>query len=421
MGNLLSPFTGGGGSGVNFKAEKANIINPVSQEQASGAYNKSQEALDQQAAFLNQLQMQNGIQNQSNVFNQLQNVASGQGPNPAQAMLANATGANVANQASMMAGQRGAGSNVGMIGRQAAMQGSNAQQQAAGQAAALQAQQSLNALSGMGQMAGQQVGQQAAATTGLNSMTQSQQQMLLNSIAQQNQANVGMQSNINSSNAAIAGETAKGQGNVLGGLMSGAGSAMELFGGGGGAAGGGGGIGGMFGDMLSGLGPAMGNLFGAIGTGAGSALIGGEAAGAGGTTMGVLPAMIMAADGGMIDDKKQLVGPQSRVGQHFHGRVAMAKGGAVPALVSPGEKYLKPSDVQQVKKGANPMSVGEKIPGKPKVAGAKNSYANDTVPKTLQEGGIVLPRSVTQAKNPGKAASDFVAAIMAKQGKGLKK
>ena len=72
---------------------------------------------------------------------------------------------------------------------------------------------------------------------------------------------------------------------------------------------------------------------------------------------------------------------------------------------------------KKVEHGANPMEVGKTVPGKPKVAGAKNSYANDTVPATLDEGGIVLPRSVTKAKDPSKEAAKFVAAIMAKKGK----
>lgn len=87
---------------------------------------------------------------------------------------------------------------------------------------------------------------------------------------------------------------------------------------------------------------------------------------------------------------------------------AYANGGKVPALVSPGEQYLKPRDVRKVKAGANPMKVGEKIPGKPKVGGAKNSYANDTVPKSLDEGGIVIPRSITQGPNAHWNAMKFV-------------
>lgn len=97
-------------------------------------------------------------------------------------------------------------------------------------------------------------------------------------------------------------------------------------------------------------------------------------------------------------------------------QVAAAKGGKVPAMVSPGEKYLDRSAVEQVKAGADPMQAGETIPGKPKVDGAKNSYANDTVPKDLEEGGIILPRSVTQSKNPEWAAHKFMRDYMAKGG-----
>lgn len=127
----------------------------------------------------------------------------------------------------------------------------------------------------------------------------------------------------------------------------------------------------------------------------------------GGVAGAVGTGMMMAAEGGPV--------AKSHVAQYF------ANGGSVPALVSPGEKYLSPSDVKRVEQGANPMNVGETIPGKPKVGGATNSYANDTVKKTLKEGGIVIPRSVTQAKNPDKAAEAFVNAILARKGKGLKK
>jgi hypothetical protein len=94
-----------------------------------------------------------------------------------------------------------------------------------------------------------------------------------------------------------------------------------------------------------------------------------------------------------------------------------AKGGKVPALLSPGERYLPPSTVKAVAQGkADPMRDGKKVPGKPKVGGAKNSYANDTVKASLDEGGIVIPRSITQGKNPHWAAHKFVSAIMAKNG-----
>lgn len=97
--------------------------------------------------------------------------------------------------------------------------------------------------------------------------------------------------------------------------------------------------------------------------------------------------------------------------------VLAAKGGPVKAMVSPGEKYLTPQAAKAVAAGkADPMKAGKTVPGKPKVKGAKNSYANDTVPATLEEGGIVLPRSVTQGKNPEWAAHKFVRDVMAKKG-----
>jgi hypothetical protein len=96
------------------------------------------------------------------------------------------------------------------------------------------------------------------------------------------------------------------------------------------------------------------------------------------------------------------------------GTLAAAHGGKVPALVSPGEIYVKPKDVHKVAKGANPEKVGKKIPGTPKVKGAVNSYANDTVKTKLDEGGIVIPRSITQGPNPHWNAMKFVHATMAK-------
>ena len=95
----------------------------------------------------------------------------------------------------------------------------------------------------------------------------------------------------------------------------------------------------------------------------------------------------------------------------------LAHGGTVDALVSPGARYLPPEEVAKVAAGKKaPIKAGEKIPGKPKVGGSANSYANDTVHKKLEAGGVVLPRSVTQAKNPSKAAEAFVSALLSKQG-----
>lgn len=333
-------------------------------QQTQAANQNIQSGLQNQQAFIDALQAQNGIQNQSNVYNQLQNVASGQGPNPAQAMLAQATGQNTANQAALMAGQRGAGANVGLIARQAAQQGGANQQNAAGQAASLQAQQSLNALGQLGGLANTQVAQQQGA---LNSFNQA---------ALGQQGNLGsQQSQINNINANVAAQNTAQQNAITGGLLGAVGSIGQM--------------------ALPGKGtPAV---------------------------------KAQMAHGGAVTEKTQpasgssIEGPASIAGRFLKGTPAvmaqMAHGGKVPALVSPGERYLPPAEVKKVAEGKkSPMKAGEKIPGKPKVGGAKNSYANDTVPKTLESGGIVLPRSVTQHPQAPQKAKEFVQAIIAKQG-----
>lgn len=384
MGSIVGALTGSSGKGMARTPERAGILNPITQDQAKQQFQNTQDVLKQQQDFTAALQGQNGIQNQSNVYNQLQQQALGQGPNPAQAMLANQTGNNAAQQAALMAGQRGSSANSGLIARQAAQQGGALQQQAAGQGAALQAQQSANALGQMGNMAGQQVAQQANGLQGINNIAQAN----MGNMAQQNQAAIGSTDSINRANAAVDSQTAKGQSDMMGNMLGGIGSAVSDFGGG-------------FMDSLGGL-------F-STGEGGGLSLLGAGSAeilpAVGGLAETYGPYMV-AAKGGQVPK-----GPSSHVGQHFH---RMAQGGKVPALVSPGEKYLNPKQVEQVKQGANPMKVGETIPGKPKVSGAKNSYANDTVKKNLDEGGIVLPRSVTKSKRPDQTAESFVAAILSR-------
>lgn len=358
MGSIVSAIFGGGSSPAN------NIQNASTVAQANEQYGNVQQNLKQQQDFLAAVQAQNGLGNQSNVFNQLQGVASGTGPNPAQAMLANATGANVANQNALAAGQRGAGTNVGMIQRQAAQQGAGIQQNAAGQAAQLQAQQSLGALGQAGSIAGQQVGNQAAATNAAAS----------GALQAHNQVLQGIQGQ-NANQAQLAGKQMDKESNIISGLTGAVGTGLGfMFGGPAGAAIGGQLLGGGGGDNSGGLGDFS---------------------------------KQWVAEGGMIQSPS---GPKSNIGKSMH---MMAKGGPVPAMVSPGEAYLPPQKVEQVKQGANPLSVGEKIPGKPKVKG--DSYQNDTVHKTLQEGGIVIPNSIMQSKDASKKAAEFVAAVLKKQ------
>lgn len=231
---FIGGLFGGGGSPQSYQIQK-----PVSSDQAIAAHDQSLDALQQQQAYLQALQGQNGISNQSNVFNQqqalanqLQGVAQGNGPNPALAQLAQTTGQNIASQNALMAGQRGASANPGLIARQAAMQGGNINQQAAGQAATLRAQQQLagiqalqNQQAMLGNTANTQVGQLAAGTGAYTQGTQGEQQMLLNSIANQNSAGVN---NASQYNQAQAKQNQMGAG-LFGGLLNAGGAALGLF------------------------------------------------------------------------------------------------------------------------------------------------------------------------------------------------
>lgn len=381
--------------------------------QLNTAYNQTQSSIAQQNAFIQALQAQNGIGNQQSVFDQqqqlsgqLQGVINGTGPNPAQAQLAQATGQNVSNQAALMAGQRGASANTGLIARQAAMQGANTQQQAAGQSATLQAQQSLGAMSqlqqqqaNMGNIAGQQVGQQQNALQNVGQQSLQQQSNLL-----------GLQQNANSANAGLQGQQMAGQYNLAGNLTGAVGKGLVAM-----AANGG---------VISSL-PINNKSFFHQHLNNKMA-IGGTVSGDANNpvTATIQPYNVNDEEEYKKGSSKDAntVNSNTNSASTFGDYMMGAHGGKVPALVSPGERYLPPKEVEKVAKGEKaPMRAGEKIPGKPKVGGARNSYANDTVSKQLDEGGIIIPRSVTQGKNPEKAAHDFVSAILAKSGKRLPK
>lgn len=493
----MNPFNGGGGilgsggmtdlgGGINnglngilgnkpntpFALAMANMQMPTTNAEANTAYNQTQTGLQQQQDFLSALQAQNGIGNQSSVYGQLQGIANGTGPNPAQAMLAQSTGQNTANQAALMAGQRGAGANTGLIARQAGMQGGANQQAAAGQGAVMQANQSMNALNQMGGMAGQQVAQQAAATTGYSQAAQSQQQNLLNAIAQQNQGIVSSTNAGNADNAQInMANNTRNQG-VLGSMVGGLGSALAMSKGGevpaqnlamGGAP--------MTpttteSDFSSS--PSLGHyLFGSApssGTAASFDLSTPQVSAPGGSSSGgmskFLPSFMNAkkqqadAQAKQRQDSLNKIGspapsistnpygpqnnpdltpgdvPANSVSDMSYGPAAdtgvdagmdfgLAKGGKVPAMVSPGEIYLRPDQAKNVASNrSNPME-GERIPGKAKVKG--DSLKNDTVPKTLESGGVVIPRSIVEAPDAAKKAAAFVAAHLAKSGRMPKK
>ncbi len=358
----IAPVVGAAASLLGRKKSPSGGVIGGTPAQIGTAYNQTQSSIAQQQDFVKALQAQNGLGNQADVFNQQQNLA-----NQFQGVI-NGTGPNPA-QAQLA---QATGANV------------------SNQAALMAGQRGAAANTGL---IARQAAQQGAATqqqsAGQAATLQAQQSLGAMNALQQQQANMGNIANTQVANeqtglANLGSQSLSQQSNLYGiqGTANAASSAMNL----------------QNSQQQANL---IGNLTGAVG----SALqnIGGN----------------KKAEGGMITSAD--AGPQSFVGKHLHG-VKMAHGGKVPALVSPGERYLPPKEVEKVAKGEKaPMHAGEKIPGKPKVGGARNSYDNDTVSKQLDEGGIVIPRSVTQGKNPEKAAHDFVSAILAKSGKKLPK
>lgn len=453
-------------------------------------YGQGQELAGQMAGVGGVQNLNNALQSQQalagqqqGLANQYQDIASGQGPNPAMAMLNQQTGQNVAQQASLMAGQRGAGSNVGLLARQAGQQGAGIQQQAVGQGATMQAQQSLNALQGIGNQqqaigntnqnvaniaaqqigqqqqqqqalagqAGQQIGfqqaginsaqqaasgltaqqmaqqaalagqantmagQQIGATTTNTQAQQSEQGILQNSIAAQNNAKTGMQGNVNQANAGLASKTMEGQQGLIGGVLNAAGAAAKV-----GLAGGGevskskkfadGGIApppvqvpvlntqpsapksswGRF--LQSAFTPQQqekdqGNFNLASSENKGAQALQKGAASFGSALVSALKPSTPASS--------RVAYTGSDIGGSSTQMVA-AKGGMAK------KDYTSGGNV----KASSPSQKAEK-PG--------NSYDNDKIPAVLSEGEVVIPRSVMQSADPAKAASAFVAQVLAKR------
>lgn len=335
-------------------------------EAQQAAAGRTTGALNQQQGLADQLAAQGGIQNQSDVYaqqqalaGQLGAMAQGAGPNPALAQLQQATGQNVASQAALAAGQRGAGANAGLIARQAAQSGAGIQQQAVGQAAQLQAQQQLNAIGALQQqqgMLGNLATTQVGQQTGaIGNLNQYAQGA--QGLAQQNQAQMlqGAQAN----QAAQQKEGQYQQTNtqqLAGGISSGIGSAIQS---------------------------------GITGSKAPTSQPAGSIYGAGRTDEG---GFIKKAEGGQIG--MPAIMKENYKGKSRIGGLLMAEGGMI-----------------------HNMEAGGHVPGKAEVGGAKDSYKNDTVKALLSPGEIVLPRSVTQSKDPAEAAKRFVAAIKARKGK----
>lgn len=298
------------------------------------------------------------LNNQNSLVQALQNQAAGNGPSAAEAYLNSAGQQAAANANAQAAGNRGI--NPALAAYQAQSTGANAMQGAAQQGVQARMQEQLNA---QGQLGSQ-----------LNSM----QQQNLGAQQANQQTNLGMQTanqnaygNAAGQNAELAKQTSQSNAQVTGSLLSGGGAGLSLLG-----------------TFLA---------------------KGGEVHAANPKVAAVSPADRFP---GAAEMPEHLLA----VSELYHGR-KMAHGGKVPVMLSPGEGKLTPQQAQSVAEGKeNPLKVAKKVPGKASVSG--DSEKNDTVPDKMEEGGIVIPRSIMQSADPEKEAARFVAEHLSKNGSG---
>ena len=348
-----------------------------------------------------------GNNNLQATYTQLGNIANGQGPNPAMAQY----NQNIQNVAKQQAGAISSvqGISPALAARLASQQGSAAMQNAAAQGATMQSEQQLGALGQMGGIAG-------------------------------NQANIaaGLQQNVNNVNSGLAQTTMQGQQGMVGNLFNavGVGGKTAMGGASGGMVGKdfakpmaeGGSVGpqSQFTQFLQSRAGAPAPVM--VEPSQNVAPVSGMGAGMGGNLQkksGIGPAgapvtqntgqgPTMAAAGqpvsGIPYSEPDIA---QKYGLGFGAAPAMARGGTVPALLSPGETYIPPERLGKAANSKNPLKEGKKIPGTPKVPG--NSYANDVVPAKLKEGGVVIPNNIMQSKDPAQGAKDFIAAIISKR------
>ena len=405
----------GGLGGTGFTANSG-----TSAQQINQAYNQNQAALTDQGTLATTLapQAATAVGSQNVIAGQLANEANGNGPNVATNVLNQATGANVANQAALMAGQRGAGSNVGLFERQNAQQGANTQQQAAGQAATTQAEQQIAAQTAGANLANTQIGQAQTATTADTQAEQGEQATLQGA----NTANNQIEGN-------LANTTLTGQQGVIGGVVNGIGGALGL------AKGGEVGTEKLdFVHKMTKMGlehhakaPAMMADGGTTPspTPSSPSHFGTSSASASDSPPQIDPAKAQSAqdsmrgafgyaEGGVTDKASmhpRFQGKSQNIFENY-----FAEGGAVPAMVSPGEVYLSPDKVQKVlSEDVDPVKIGEKFKGKAKVKG--DSLKNDVIPKTLEQGGVVIDREHMQSADKRKL---FVHKAIAKKKAGVR-
>ncbi len=398
---------GFGGTGLPAPVG-ADILKATTVDDVRGAQQGATDSLAGQQGLLAALQKQGGLQAQNQALAGLQgtagmyqNIASGQGPNPAQAMLNQATGQNVANQAALMASQRGAGANVGLMARQAAQQGAATQQQAVGQGATMQAQQQINALSGLAGVQGQQAGvantmagQQINQANAIAQSNLANQQAMQGSIAGLNQANVANQGNVLGANTSL-------QNSYISSQQKGLSKTADSMGG-----------------MSNAGGASM------------AAAHGGEVGLAGGGN-------VYSESNPYVSSAPPVVnGPQSSFGQFMS---APPEPDEPSHVANYSKNWAGKEQTQQTGSGGSNAWAGEDTGagdgtmmsangGLAQSGGHVNakaisqravksgdSYANDKIPAKLSEGEIVLPRSVTMSGDPINDSARFVSQVLAKR------
>lgn len=285
---------------------------------------------------------------------QLQNIATN-GSQLANATLQGATNQNIANSTGIIASAKGI--NPAMAAREAGYNNGNIQQTSANDAAKLQASTQMGAL---GQIGSNQLQQEGYS---------------LNQQLGQNNTIAGLTTSANAAGAATAGQVAAGIGTAAAALAADGGMASN----------------GVAGPQVNAPQQDPNSFAPAA------------------NYISSLKSQSEPHSQAVKMMQGQGVSPQSLQSSFANGGKANKK---IPAMVSPGEVYLKPGQAKQVAKGkVDPIKAGEKIPGKPKVPG--NSYANDVVPKKLDAGGVVIPNSVMQSSDPAHNAYRFVQAVIA--------
>lgn len=435
LGNITNPL----GLTSQFNATAAPIANPTNAADIANAQSNVNTALTGQQSLATQTQpgVTQGLQTQNNLTGELQGVINGTGPNPAQTQLNQNTATNVANTGALIASQRGASSNPALAARSAALAGAQTQQTAAGQAATLQAQQQIAAQQQQAALAQQQVSQGQNATSANTTAQGNEQATLLGAQGGYNSTVAGAQSAANTTNATTAAQNTKANASMLGSLESGLGSVAGALGL---AKGGevtvkhvhyfddGGDVSASDAydsivnahDADTAAAPVVKPQAGPLSSGlkAAATAYNPQAASAAPSTDSAPQTPIAGAFKGFssgYNPQAHYRGGKIATGPYkSHVANFMASGGQtqkVPAMVSAGETYLNPKQVQQVIGGADPRHVGTHIEGKATVKG--DSLKNDTIPMDLDAGGVVIDRE-TMATHDSKKMRKFVIKSVAK-------